>query len=42
MAKDHNPKRKEERLPGRNKECEAEKGLNSKPNQTTTLGSRKK
>jgi hypothetical protein len=42
MAKNQSPERKEERLPGRNYERGAKKGRNSKPNQTTTLKSRKR
>jgi hypothetical protein len=41
MSKDQNPKGGGKRLPGRNEEREAKKGLNSQPNQTTTHRSRK-
>jgi hypothetical protein len=41
MSKDQNPKGGGKRLPGRNEERGAKKGLNSQPNQTTTQGIRK-
>jgi hypothetical protein len=42
MAKNQNPGRKEEQLPGRNFERGAKKDRSSKPSQTTAPESRKK